>query len=393
MHQQIFLHDTFLFITKPKESAPEQQRRFGKEDQSMIVRDEESRFYSVIAPGEDGDFSVKKSGFRTRQEARDYELSITDFSDRPKEYMITENALFDDLLEAFDKDKRARVKPDTYISYCVAINRFIRPGFCGKQLKDIGPADIRTWQNKMLMLDYSPQYLRKVDSILSSVFTYGVRFFGMKSNPSRMAGTIGTHRSKTIVFWTLDDFNRFIKCVKNPKYHLIYNILYWTGLRIGELLALTPDDIDHENRAVRVNKTYHRYHKQDIISTPKTKKSNRTVYLHKTLFDELTDYLSENTEISRTDRIFPVSFDSVRDRLERTAKKIGIKRIKIHDLRHSHASLLIDMNVSPLAISERLGHEKVETTLNIYSHLYPDSPLRLVKNLEDIYEKSVTVHR
>lgn len=331
--------------------------------------------------------NLSRDGIKTRQDARNYELSITDFGNNSNSGIICQNAYFDDLIEAFADDKQTRVRQSTYISYEVALNRFIRPAFSGKKLNEIGPADIRAWQNGMMKLDYSPRYLRKVDSLLASVFKYGIRFFGMRVNPSKLAGSIGSNVSRKISFWTIDEFSTFIGYIKEPRQHLIYNMLYWTGMRIGEVLALTPADICCEEQRITVNKTYHRYHKQDIISPPKTKKSNRTLYIHKALTSEIKTFLSENPQIGEHDRIFTVSFDSLRDKLERTARTAGLKRIKIHDLRHSHASLLISMNVTPLMISERLGHEKVETTLNIYSHLYPDMQRKLTEALEDEYER------
>ena len=171
--------------------------------------------------------------------------------------------------------------------------------------------------------------------------------------------------------------------------HLVYEILYWTGMRIGELLALTPADFDPDSCTLKINKTYHRYHGQDIISPPKTRKSNRTVPIHRSLNEEITAYLKDNRQIGNNERMFPICTDSVRDILTRKSKTAGVKRIRIHDLRHSHASLLINMNITPLMVSERLGHEKVETTLNIYSHLYPDMQQKLVSALEEQYERSI----
>ena len=345
--------------------------------------------YSVIIRTHNNivDESLSKDGFKTRQEARNYELSVTSFSTSGQNSLLCAEAYFDDLLKAYAEEKKVRVRQSTFVSYCVAFDRFIKPGFSGKKLNEIEASDVRAWQNGMMQLDYSQQYLRKVDSILASVFKYGVRFFGMKTNPSVLAGSIGSYNPQKINFWTLDEFNRFMKYIKDPKFHLIYDMLYWTGLRVGELLALTPEDIDFTAQTIRVNKTYRRYHRADIISPPKTEKSNRVVYIHKALNDELAQYLALHPQVAADERVFQVCFDSVRDRLERAARKAGVKRIKIHDLRHSHASLLINMNVTPLMVSERLGHEKVETTLNIYSHLYPGMQKKLVKALDDEFEK------
>ncbi len=354
----------------------------------MITWDEATKTYSVMSGPAGTNPVIEKSGFKTRQEARNYELSITDFSSVDHGNNKFEDATFDDLYRAFIEEKSVRVRQSTMVGYKVIGERFFVPAFSGKKLNEISPVDVRAWQNGMIRLDYSTQYLRRIDSLLSTIFKYGVRFFGMKENPSLLAGTVGSFKTKHMNFWTIEEFNRFMCYVRKPRNKVIFDTLYWTGLRVGELLALTPDDIDMSEHTIRVNKTYKRYHSQDIISPPKTKKSNRVVFIHDSLLEELKEYIKNNPQIGHDERLFPICFYSIRDTMMRTCRKAGVKRIKIHDLRHSHASFLINMNVTPLIVSERLGHEKVETTLNIYSHLYPDVQRKLAEELEKEFSRN-----
>ena len=111
------------------------------------------------------------------------------------------------------------------------------------------------------------------------------------------------------------------------------------------------------------------------------------MYIHESLADEIKKYLKANHTIKHNSRLFPVYVETVRKTMKKAASCANVKQIKVHDLRHSHASLLINMNVTPLLVSERLGHEKVETTLNVYSHLYPDSQKKLAKALETTSEE------
>lgn len=355
----------------------------------MIIKDPQTNTYSVVITSDKNEKNenLSKKGFKSKQNARDYELSITDFNLPQSGNGKGEIEYFEDLADAFVEEKRVRVRLSTFISYRTITDRFIRPSFSGMKINYIEPANVRAWQNGMMKLGYSQHYLRKIDSVLSSIFEYGVKFYGMKSNPSKTVGSIGSHKTKKVNFWTLEEFEKFIVLVKDKRFHLIYNMLYWTGLRVGELLALTPKDVDIENMLISVTKTYCRWHKRDIISPPKTKKSNRTVFIHNALNEEIKQYFKENLRIGNDDRMFPVTADSVRDRMTRIVKKAGLKRIKVHDLRHSHASLLINMNITPLMVSERLGHEKVETTLNIYSHLYPEMQQKLMNAIEDVSQK------
>lgn len=163
-----------------------------------------------------------------------------------------------------------------------------------------------------------------------------------------------------------------------------FTVLYFTGMRSGELLALTWKDIDLENNTIQINKTYQRIKKKDVITVPKTPCSIRNVVI----FDYLTDIIkSYKAKIYRphvNDRIFPFTKHRLGYEITQNCKKSGVKKIRIHDLRHSHASLLIELGFSPLLIAERLGHENVETTLNTYAHLYPNKQNELANKLQNI---------
>ncbi|MCR5331585.1 MAG: site-specific integrase, partial [Lachnospiraceae bacterium] len=369
----------------------------------MIVQNSETHTYFVYGPGQDDTGRVFLGEFKTRQEARDFELKTAGFEACEQNEAEYDNITFEQLVDRFLEEKRVRVRESTFIGYNVIAQRFIRPCFKKKRIGDITPADLRAWQNGMLQLDYSPLYLHRVDSVMATVFKYGVRFFGLKNNPYDRVGSIGEGVAKKVNFWTLEEFRQFMTAVKSSRNRLMFELLYWTGMRLGELLALTASDIDLENGIIYVTKTYRRYHGRDIISPPKTRKSRREVYINPSLVQALKSYIcsqygpaGHNAGTSGTDRnacasdtvqnvrtadagafpdtcalapatqdaddipsscarLFPVGFDSVRDALTRAARKAGVKRIKIHDLRHSHASLLINMNVTPLLVSERLG--------------------------------------
>ena len=149
-----------------------------------------------------------------------------------------------------------------------------------------------------------------------------------------------------------------------------FEVLYWCGVREGELLALTPADFDFEKRTVTINKSYQRLNKQDVITTPKTPKSNRVIQMPQFLCDELQDYLKQLYGVEPDSRMFPISKSYLHREMDRGCKQTGVKRIRLHDLRHSHISLLIDMGFTALAIAERVGHESIDITYR-YAHLFP----------------------
>ena len=157
-------------------------------------------------------------------------------------------------------------------------------------------------------------------------------------------------------------------------------MLYWCGIREGELLALTPDDFDFNNNTVRINKSYQRINKQDIITSPKTKKSNRIVQMPDFLSDEIQYYLSQLYGAEPDSRIFPITKHYLKHEMQRGCKETGVKPIRIHDLRHSHISLLIDMGFTALAIADRVGHESIDITYR-YAHLFPTRQQEMAKKL------------
>ena len=156
--------------------------------------------------------------------------------------------------------------------------------------------------------------------------------------------------------------------------------LYWGGSREGELLALTPADVDFEKRTVSSNKTYQRLNGQDLITTPKTEKSNRVITMPQFLANEIQDYLKMLYGIGPHDRMFTVTKSYLHREMERGAKEAGVKRIRIHDIRHSAVSLLIDMGFSATAIADRVGHESIDITYN-YAHLFPSKQAEMADKL------------
>ena len=181
-----------------------------------------------------------------------------------------------------------------------------------------------------------------------------------------MTGTIGRSKSGRMDFWTKDEFQRFIECVPDPQCNLAFQILFYTGLRCGELLALVPGDINLDSETLTVTKTFRREHGTDVITSPKTENSIRTVTLPPSLVEQLRQYIAQIYDIAAWGRLFPFTRSKLRIAMEKGCTKSGVKKIRIHDIRHSHVSLLIDMGFQPLLIAERIG-DTVETVS--YTHL------------------------
>ena len=185
-------------------------------------------------------------------------------------------------------------------------------------------------------------------------------------------------------FWTLEEYKKFSEAMMDKTISFYaFEMLYWCGIREGEMLALTPKDFDFKAETVTINKSYQRLKGRDVITTPKTKKSNRTIKMPKFLCEEMQEYLGMFYGAGENDRIFPVSKSYMHHEMDRGAKEAGVKRIRIHDLRHSHVSLLIEMGFTALAIADRLGHESIEVTYR-YAHLFPSKQTEMANRLDDL---------
>ena len=215
----------------------------------------------------------------------------------------------------------------------------------------------------------------------SAIFNHAVKFYDLPSNPARKAGNMGKEKSREMLFWTQAEYKAFSEAMMDkPMSFYAFEVLYWGGLRLGEMLALTPKDIDFKRNIIRINKSYQRIKGEDYITEPKTPNSVRNVQMPDFLAEELKDYIDSLYGITENDRIFPLTKSYLHHEMLRGCAESGVKRIRIHDLRHSHVSLLIDMGFSAVAIANRVGHESIDITYR-YAHLFPTTQQAIADKL------------
>lgn len=318
-----------------------------------------------------------KRGFKTKAQAEEW---ARDFLQKQQSDL---DISFENFLQIYYEDMENRLRETTMRTKKYIIDLKILPYFRKKKMNEIKASDIRAWQNELIKSKYSATYLKTVNNQLAAIFNYAVRYYDLRDNPCRKAGSIGKSHAGERDFWTKQEFKQFLETVEDKvEAKMAFQVLYWTGIRIGELLALTYRDLDLEKRTISINKSYQRLEGRDIVTPPKTPKSNRVITIPKFLADGLKDYISHLYGVLEDERIFRFTKSYMEHEIVKGIKKSGLKRIRLHDLRHSHASLLVEMGFMPLAIAERLGHEKVETTMNTYSHLYPNKQRELADRLE-----------
>lgn len=332
---------------------------------------------------------LHKRGFKTKREALEYE----------REFLLKKtkdlNMGFEKFVESYLADLKPRLKYNTYLTKEHIIETKILPYFKDKALSDITTCDIMQWQNAILQMrdddgkGYSPTYLKTISSQMRAIFNHAVRYYDLKDNPCQKVGNMGKKKAKEMLFWTRDEYLQFIETMKcKPISYYAFEVLFWTGIREGELLALTREDIDLEKKILRIRKSYQRLEKKDYITEPKTEKSNRDINLPDFLCEELEDYFGMLYKCSNDIRLFEISKHYLQHEMKRGCKESGVKKIRIHDLRHSHVAYLIELGFSPVEIAERLGHESISVTFT-YSHLYPSKQKSLAEKLNADREKAM----
>ncbi len=333
----------------------------------------------------------KKEGFPSRKEARDYEAAFL------MQHQGSCDMVFEVLADLYLEDCRNHCKPTSFSVKNYLIKTKILPYFKDMSVNEIKVSTVRFWQNELLSQctkreqTYSDTYLKSIHVQLSAILNYGMRYYNLPSNPAALCSSMGNKKTTVMNFWTIDEFNRFLSCLEpEPPARLIFQLLFWTGIRSGEMLALSADNFDFKKRLLHITQNYCRFQGEDLLLTPKTAGSLRTIALPAFLCDDIQAYVSSLPASCQGKRLFPVSKYYLTRQLKSGCAKVGVKEIRIHDLRHSHASLLIELGYSPLLIAERLGHEKIETTLQTYAHLYPNKQSELAAYLEDIHRQYVS---
>ena len=319
---------------------------------------------------------IKKRGFKLQREAKEWEADF--LRKQNGSTAMTFRAMYEIYLD----DMRHRCRQSTIDGKKHVFEKLILPYFGDKPVNKITPKDIRAWQNKLIQAEYSNAYLDRIQNMVTAMFNYAVDYYNLSENPCHKAGRMGK-REVVVNFWTIDEFNRILTAsADDPTAYVSFLLLYYSGIRFGEFLALTPQDFDFSNNTLNIDKSLQRVKKQDVITPPKTEKSIRNIIMPDFVMNEVKNYMSKLYDLNETDRVFPFTKSFINNAMARACKKSGVKRIRIHDIRHSHASYLINLGCAPLLISERLGHEKVQTTLSTYSHLYPNKHQEVVNMMQ-----------
>jgi len=323
----------------------------------------------------------KKRGFKLERDAKDWE----------RQFLLkvagSPNMTFQSLVDLYYEDFENRVRGSTQDTKKSMIETHVLPIFKSKIVSEITNADIRRWQNLMLKMTnprngkpYKPTYLRSINSQLSAILNFAVEYYNLPKNPCNRVKAIGKKRADEMKFWTLEQFNEVIAGEEHPGYHAAFMTLYWTGIREGECLALSPKKVLDSIQSLDITETFKRKDGEDIFDDPKTENSVRVVSMPDFLYQELKFYIKALYGLEKDDRIFYFTKTALNKELDRLAEKAKIERIRVHDLRHSHVALLIELGYRTHAIANRIGDtpEEVDRT---YAHLYPNKGQDIAREL------------
>lgn len=284
------------------------------------------------------------------------------------------------LCRAYIRDNASSIKGSSLYEVENRLNNHIIPVLGDKAVTELTASNILAWQNGLLAQNYSRSYVVVLRYALSAVLTYGRNFYDLSCDAlSKVKPPRDDEAPKEMQFWTPTEFSQFLGSVENQDFKLMFETLFLTGMRKGEVIALSASDIN--GCTISVSKSITR--KTELawqVTTPKTKESIRKI--------KIPQDLAERLRAHEGKFIFggPAPFaDRTIDRAFRAGiEASGVKPIRIHDLRHSHASYLISQGCSIVAVSKRLGHKSTRQTLDTYAHFFPEDEDKLLDSLKKL---------
>ena len=347
------------------------------------TKDGRSWYYDVYYINEDGIRKEKKSKyFKSKSEAKEAERN---FLNSLSNKNIPKIVFFDQLYLEWLNLKQQRLKETTYYRLKGNLNLHILSYFKGKNLNNISYNTLTEWKNNLHKKNISIEYQNKIIGYLKEILEYAHKYYDFDS---KIYDRIQKYRIDTpqeklsdaeVNFWTYEEWKIFIDNVDDKFYYILFNFLYYTGLRYGEMNALNWNDIDLNKKTLKVTKSLSNKieGQKYIITSPKTANSRRIIDLDDNLIELLKEHKKNEKMIynfSKDMFIFgninyipPTTFNRY---LNSYINKAQVKRITPHGFRHSHVSLLIDLGCDSRDVAERIG-DTVEMVEKTYYHMFP----------------------
>lgn len=347
----------------------------------------------------------KKRGFSTERKARIAEEEFREEIENTKEKI-----LFNDLIDKYEEYTDGRIKESSHNKHHSILKKW-RNRFGDVYVQDLKEDELQSFVDE-LDKNYSKRYVEKIYYDASAVFNFGVKKKLIQFNPlvDVEKNERPNEAKKEMLFWEPDDFDKFIVNVDDIMWKTLFSTLYLMGCRKGECIALTWKDIDFKDKTMNINKTSgaKERNKKVKYTTPKTNNSYRIITIPNSLVRLLKEWkevestfsgFSEDSFVFGND--LPMPAETIRRNFDKYTKLTNLKlrkeehipRIRVHDLRHSHASYLIN-NMSngftDYDIAKRLG-DTLETLHNTYAHWFKtkDSKIIHFMNTDINFDKKI----
>lgn len=302
------------------------------------------------------------------------------------------NLTFNDLWLEYYDFLQIKYKYQTFSKIEERVKNHILPFFKDYFVINIKHYDVINWMKYIDSNNYSYNYCSSLFSALSDILGYAVSFYGLNENIAKKVGNFPKKKpKKEISFWTFEEYNKFINCVPDRLYKTFFETLYSTGVRQGECIALKWSDFKED--FIEINKTISKtkYNGEYVINSPKTASSCRIIYIDEKLKKSLNDLLEQEKNKENFNSnwfIFggnkPLSATTILRKKNYYCEISNVKKIRIHEFRHSHATLLLSKGIPITVISQRLGHSNIEMTLNTYSHLIKEDEKKATMLLNEL---------
>ncbi|MEK3819636.1 site-specific integrase [Cytobacillus sp. FSL W8-0315] len=337
-----------------------------------------------------------RSGFRTKKEAQAALAELINNVEKGSYIEPTKQKLQDFALEYLEKSYKNKVKASTYERLHSLLLNQIFPWFGNIGLKDIDQFLIHQFYDEKIKEGLSSSYIQRMHEVINMLLKIAYKW---ELIPKDIASLIEAPRlmKKEMKVWSVEQINEFLDHTKHSRYHPVFYLAAYTGMRKGEILGLTWDDINFEAKTIKVNRTLYKIKGQFLLHEPKTKHSIRTIYMD----DDLVKVLKKQKAKQNVERmkyrgvykehnmvfaqesgefVYPSAANIL---FVRYIKQTDLPVIRFHDLRHTHATILLQMGVNPKIVADRLGHSSVKITLDTYSHVLPS----MQQDLSDQFSK------
>ncbi|WP_163530703.1 site-specific integrase [Halobacillus ihumii] len=349
---------------------------------------------------------ITRRGFKTRKEAENEVANILNKLENEEYFTEKKIYLKEFILEWLEVSAKQTVKSSTLNGYRSAIQSRIIPKFGNSRIKDLKPTMFLRYYNELIEEGISEEYIQYIHVILKHSLSFAVKWQYVKQNPMTNVSP-PSRRRKKVNTWSIEECQKFLRLQKkHNKIHryMLYYLAIFTGMRRGEILGLQWSDINFENHVISITKSLYYISGKGITQQhPKTDSGMRTIALSESVIIALSQYrkekkaqlfragmkLTPSCYVISDNGSSPINPQTVHKFFLYDIKRSEVPRIRFHDLRHTHATIMLQLGEHAKVVSERLGHADVQTTLNLYSHVTPnmqkDSAIRFDEAFKNIH--------